>query len=249
MNEIIQQLYQTGKAFDASGTAVDIYPVSIKPAEGELLYWLIRKNNVRRSLETGMALGLSSLHICQALKDSGGTQHVSIDPWQALWFKNIGVLNLQRANLAHLQRTLYCPSHEGLSELIREREGFDFAFVDGNHRFEFVFTDFFLADKILNVGGLITFHDTWMPSIRKVVSFILRNLAGQYELLPDSLNVPPSRIHGIGRFIKMMATDPRDAGVAVLFGRRTFNNICVFRKTAQPPLEVTDLAWDFYRSF
>lgn len=249
MNEIIKQIYQEGKTWDENGNAVDIYPVSIKPEEGALLYQLVRDHKVQRSLETGMALGVASLHICQALLENDGIEHVSIDPWQEQWFKNIGVLNLKRANLDKRQRTLYCPSHEGLAALIREGNRFDFAFIDGNHRFEYVLTDFFLADKILSDGAIVVFHDTWLPSIRKAASFILRNLSDRYELLPLCLNPPPGKIRGMFRSLRMIANDPRDVGPALIFGRRLFTNTCVFRKRADVSPEATDLAWDFYRSF
>ena len=249
MNEVIRQIYQTGKTLDAEGNEIDIYPVSIKPAEGELLYRLVREHHVQRSLETGMALGLSSLHICQALSENGGTQHVSIDPWQERWFKNAGVRNLESAGFAGIQRTLYCPSHEGLAALIREDQRFDFAFIDGNHRFEYVLTDFFLADKMLSPGAVVVFHDTWLPSIRKVIAFLLRNLQDQYAMLPCCVKSPPGTLAGLGRFLKMMVNDPRDVGPALIFGRRMFTNMGVFQKKAEAPPEATDLAWEYYRSF
>jgi predicted O-methyltransferase YrrM len=249
MNEVIRKIYATKKVQDAEGNDIDAFPVSIHPGEGELLYRLVRENNVKRSLETGMALGLSTLHICQALKDGGGIQHVSIDPWQERWFKNAGVVNLQRAGLEGLQRTLYCPSYEGLAELIRAGEPYDFAFIDGNHRFEYVLTDFFLADKILRTGAVVVFHDTWMPSIRKAATFILRNLGTQYELMPESVGAPPGTVKGLAGAARMMLRDPRDAGPALIFGQRAFTNTCVFRKISEPSGESTDLAWDFYRSF
>ncbi len=249
MNEVIRQLYQTGKARDAEGNDIDIYPVSIKPDEGALLYRLVREHHVQRSLETGMALGLSSLHLCQALVENGGFEHVSIDPWQERWFKNAGVLNLERAGLSAIQRTLYCPSHEGLAELMREGNPFDFAFIDGNHRFEHVLTDFFLADTLLSRGAVVVFHDTWLPSIRKVIAFVLRNLPDRYVMLPCCLNTLPGAVRGWARSLKMVLRDPRDMAPALIFGRRSFSNMGVFQKIADGSPEATDLAWDFYRSF
>lgn len=35
--------------------------------------------------------------------------------------------------------------------------------------------EFILADKKLKVGGMIAFHYLWMPSLRKLLRYILRN--------------------------------------------------------------------------
>jgi predicted O-methyltransferase YrrM len=58
---------------------------------------------------------------------------------------------------------------------------FDFIFIDGAHRFDDVVVDFYLADKVLKVGGLMVLDDTWMASVASVANFILANRA--YEIV------------------------------------------------------------------
>jgi Methyltransferase domain len=72
------------------------------------------------------------------------------------------------------------------------QETFDFAFVDGMHTFDYVFTDFFYIDKMLPVGGVIVFDDVYYPSIRKLCRYILTNLP--YEAIgPDAKRAPTLR--------------------------------------------------------
>ena len=62
-----------------------------------------------------------------------------------------------------------------LSDFIRAGKSFDFIFIDGNHRFDDVLVDFYLADQVLEVGGLMVLDDIWMASIRTVLAFVLAN--------------------------------------------------------------------------
>ena len=64
---------------------------------------------------------------------------------------------------------------EALPQLCSQKEEFEFAFIDGSHLFDFTFVDFFFIDKLLAVGGHVAFDDLWMPAVRKVVSFVLKN--------------------------------------------------------------------------
>ena len=42
----------------------------------------------------------------------------------------------------------------------------DLVYIDGNHNFEYVFTDCFFADKLLRPGGVVAFNDAGWPSGR-----------------------------------------------------------------------------------
>ena len=48
-------------------------------------------------------------------------------------------------------------------------------FIDGNHRFDNVLTDFFLADMLCRSGAFILLDDADYPAIETVVSFIAAN--------------------------------------------------------------------------
>jgi hypothetical protein len=48
----------------------------------------------------------------------------------------------------------------------------DLVYIDGNHNFDYVFTDFFYADKLLPAGGVVAFNDAGWRSVFKVIRFL-----------------------------------------------------------------------------
>jgi hypothetical protein len=80
--------------YTANGTEIDIGGTGVTPTLAKVLYGLVRENRLARTLEVGMGWGLSSMVICQALRDNGGGHHLAIDPWQSDTWHSIGLLNL-----------------------------------------------------------------------------------------------------------------------------------------------------------
>ena len=67
------------------------------------------------------------------------------------------------------------PSYRALSALEAKGRKVKLAFIDGWHTFDYVLVDFFLIDKMLEVGGIVVFDDANWPSIRKVCRYIATN--------------------------------------------------------------------------
>ena len=140
-----------------------------------------------------MAHGKSTLSICQAHRANGSGSHIAIDPFQEERYNSAGLANIERANLTDILRFYQGPSEEVLPRLWAEGERIDFAFIDGNHRFDYALVDFFYIDKMLEVGGHVAFDDLWIPGVRRVVSFVVKNT-------PYRLVRPPSKPNiSIGR--------------------------------------------------
>ena len=57
-----------------------------------------------------------------------------------------------------------------------KRACFDAFFIDDGHKFDDALVELFHVHKMLAVGGALMLHDTWMPSIQRVESFIQTNL-------------------------------------------------------------------------
>lgn len=156
----------------------------IQPGEGNFLQQVIRELRPSSSLEVGCAYGISSLYICEALKEVGARQHIIIDPYQLgsghegpdAGYEGIGLLNLRRAGLSDFVKFYGELSYRCLPRLESEGVKLDFAFIDGMHTFDYVLNDFFYVDKMLRPGGVVVLDDLTYPSIRKVVRFILTNL-------------------------------------------------------------------------
>lgn len=227
MNEIIERIFRTGYVEDAQGKSYENSSSSVTFEIGTLLYDLVRALKPDKTLETGMAYGISTLFICQAHRDNGAGRHTAIDPFQEQTFKSIGLANIERAHLKDVLRFYQAPSDEVLPQLCAQHERFDFAFIDGDHHFDHALVDFFYIDKLLNLGGHVAFDDLWIPAVRRVASFVLKNKP--YKLVrPSSKRRTPTwrRVLRTGRRI---AQNPLGRDWALKFVPQ---NVALLKKVA-----------------
>ena len=155
---------------------------NVSAQDAHRLYEVVRTRRPNMTVEIGLAQGVSALAIAQALHDNARGTHHAIDPYQTLLWKGVGVANLARAGIGDRVR-FYETFPE---EVIPSMPEVGFAFIDGSHLFDVTLGDFVLVDKRLEVGGLIGFHDLWLPSLQKVLRYILANR--HYRIHQD---VPP----------------------------------------------------------
>jgi predicted O-methyltransferase YrrM len=149
--------------------------VYIPRDEGDFLYSMVRSLRPTRTLEVGMANGLSSLFIAQALRDNGTGTHTAIDPFQNSDWHGAGMALVKQAGLADLVELVELPSHQALPDLERAGVRAEFAFVDGSHLFDYVLTDFLCVDRLLVDGGLIAFDDSDWPAVTQVIRYVVTN--------------------------------------------------------------------------
>lgn len=165
-----------------SDQLVTINPITrISIEQGAMLRRLVRESGVRSSLEVGLAYGFSTVWLLDALAAQPDAVHIAIDPFQKKGWQGIGLAQVARLGFAGRFDWLPTYSIHALSDLIRQNRRFDFIYIDGNHRFDDVLVDFYLADQVMRPGGLIVLDDLWMDSIKTVADFIIRNRA--YELV------------------------------------------------------------------
>lgn len=121
-----------------------------------------------------MAFGFSTLAILTALEEVGEDGHlISIDPWQRLSWFNCGLAAVGQAGLAGRHRLVEKPDFVALPELHGQKVTVDFAYIDGNHTFDYVLVDFWYIDKLLREGGLVGFNDCDWPAVHKALKFVL----------------------------------------------------------------------------
>ena len=201
-NIVLQEILEAKKVKDATGKIVRL-DSNVAPDEGLYLYNLIKQNNMTRTLEVGMAFGVSTLYIAQAHYDLGHSEsvlpngnaddtssqrsHYAIDPFQSTQWKSIGSFNLMRANLRALVQLIEQESHFALPQLaMHEKETFQLCFIDGMHLFDYTLIDFYYSDLIVEGNGYIVFDDAHMPSVQKVIAHALKNRA--YVQIDNGLN-------------------------------------------------------------
>jgi len=170
---LLEQIYETGEVEDEQGEHHRARPTSIARDEAFALARCVRDHCASRTLEVGMAYGLSTLALAGAHEGA----HIAIDPFQRSDWRSIGILNVGRAGLEGRVDLIERRSDEALADLAARGERFDLAFIDGLHLFDATLVDFHFADRLLDAGGRVALHDLWMPSVRAAVDFIAANRA------------------------------------------------------------------------
>ena len=142
----------------------------IKSNEAEFIYNFLKEKRLSKTLETGFAYAKSASHIMAATR----SRHIAIDPFQER-YQYLGKENIKALDLDHFLELHEDYSHQVLPKLLDRKEKFDFIFIDGDHKFDGIFVDFYYTDLLLEKGGYILLHDTWMRSTQLVIAFIKKN--------------------------------------------------------------------------
>jgi len=168
---LIDEIYRTRTVRDAQGNEYELSS-EVDRSEGEYLLDLVTSDSsIVKSVEIGCAYGLSSLYICEGLKDRPGASHTIIDPSQGDVWHDVGIAQLERVgfNFFDLMRE---PSELALPQLLRtQSEQFDFAFIDGWHTFDQTMLDLYYVSRLVRVGGYIVTDDCNWPSVAAAISY------------------------------------------------------------------------------
>lgn len=238
MHPLLHSIYEKSEVRDADENTVNPFPAATPKDVASALHQLVLAKGCEKTLEVGMAYGLSTLAICSAHAKRGSGTHIAMDPRQEASWKNIGLLNAERAGFREMLRFLEAPSFAALPRLLEEGVSIDFAFIDGSHHFDNAFLDLFYVDKMLAEGGYIVFDDIWMPGVRRVASFAVTNL--NYEVLEAPCGDPlPIRA---GRVLRRFVQEPLRGDYAGIW--RIGAKICLLRKRQRE----TRL-WDYHQAF
>ncbi|PIN91104.1 hypothetical protein COU57_01985 [Candidatus Pacearchaeota archaeon CG10_big_fil_rev_8_21_14_0_10_32_14] len=143
---------------------------SITREEARFIYNFLTKNNIKKTLEVGFAYGCSASYIISATKD----KHYVIDPFQNK-YSYLGIKNLKKLKLDNPLIFKGDYSHNVLPRLLKDGVKINFAFIDGGHKFDDIFIDFYYIDLLLNKNGFVLFHDAWLMSTQHVISWIKNN--------------------------------------------------------------------------
>jgi predicted O-methyltransferase YrrM len=171
-NAVLREMLATRRAVGSDGASVSLES-SIWLESAEALYGVVMRVRARVVL-VGMACGVSSLAILTALRDLGEDGRlISIDPHQTTQWRRCGVTAVERAGLGEHHRLIEEASQLALPRLLAEETRAQVAYIDGWHTFDYAFLDFWYADRMLSVGGVVGFNDCGLPAIEKVIRFVL----------------------------------------------------------------------------
>jgi predicted O-methyltransferase YrrM len=180
---VLERVYDRGFVVGRRGGRFEVHPTGIDPMRGEQLRQIVAKEAPAATIETGFGYGLSSLFVCQGLLDSGreSFRHVVMDPLQDSLFEDAGLVLFEEGGIESLLEFHRSGSELVLPRLLEQERRFDFAFVDGDHRFESAFLDLYYMVRLVRPGGLIAVDDMWMPSVRMAVDYWVSNVGLEHE--------------------------------------------------------------------
>ncbi len=146
-------------------------------ADGLYLYNLTLQVKPRRIAEVGVGQGFSTMFLLAALHANQHGSYVGMDPFEYSLWNGAAVQKAKEAGMASRFRFLTEYSTYALPQLRAEKDSFDLIFIDGDHKFDSVLTDFILANGVCAASCHVVLHDPWMKSVSKAVRFIENNRA------------------------------------------------------------------------
>ncbi|MFT5470182.1 MAG: putative O-methyltransferase YrrM [Verrucomicrobiales bacterium] len=158
----VDEVIERGWVRNAAGEQLPVIG-SVSREEAHVLGELIVENGFQRGIETGIAHGISTLALAEAFSETGGSM-IGFDPCQQTNHGDSALETLNEYSLDSVFELRREPAQTGIAKLERESP-VDFVFIDDVHNFQHRFVTFFLVDQLLRVGGVIAFHDLWLPSI------------------------------------------------------------------------------------
>lgn len=173
----IQKILESKEVENQAGEPVPLHS-NISDKEALEIYQLVLQEKPKLSAEVGFANGISCLSILFGIEANGQGHHHVMDPYQDQ-YGNCGLAMVEKSGLQS-RMTFH---RQFAEEVIPGLETLDMAFIDASHLFDLTLMEFVLVDKKLRPGGVVGFHDLWMPSLQQLMRFILSNR--KYEVVPS----------------------------------------------------------------
>lgn len=166
MNAVLERLLAS-REFRHRGQSFPI-AFNTSPAICQRYGELIVENELKRALEIGTLFGFSTLFLADALLRTGGRlDTVDIRHRSRTWSNGQEIEDIHEvaeelvedAGLASRVAFHAGDSNQVLARLIGEDRRYDFALIDGSHKFETALIDFVGVDRMLDIGGYVALDD------------------------------------------------------------------------------------------
>lgn len=140
------------------------------------VYQLVKLFRPVHVLEIGMANGISSAFIAKArqgYRREGEKQcHAVIDPFQSSEWRGAGRALLRRLKLEVGVEIIEDYSYSAVPLLEKKGYSFDFVFIDGNHCMDYTLADVLVADRVLQIGGILAIDDSTDFGVKMAVPYL-----------------------------------------------------------------------------
>lgn len=105
LNEVLRRTIEQGSITPGPDrTTQEIFPIAIPAQEGEALQRWVEREHAVRTIEIGLAFGISTLFVCAGPLTNGdeAALHVALDPNQLTGFASAGLKLLETAGVRDL---------------------------------------------------------------------------------------------------------------------------------------------------
>jgi predicted O-methyltransferase YrrM len=203
LNPIIEEIERDGMTLLPNGARVPAHS-AVGRESGRVLRRAIETARPKLGCEVGLAYGVSSLYILDAMQEFGDGHLIGMDPAQhdQTW-QGGGLYNLQRAGFSDRYSFHDATSQRVLPKLAEAGTRIQFAFIDGWHTFDHTLVDFFYLDMMMDVGGVMVLDDVGYPGLQRLAHFIVANRA--YSFLDGAVRPEPSGWRTKAKAIAQMA--------------------------------------------
>jgi hypothetical protein len=157
------------------------------------VFELIKNTKTKKILQIGMDNGIWSVFILTFFKflyyeSDELYKLISIDPYQIIEYKNIGIDNLKKLNLLKYHKLVDDYSFIYMQKLIDKEKFYDIIFINEWITYDYALTDVFISLKILNINGYLIIDGILNPDILKIISFIDKNYKNFKKINIDHTN-------------------------------------------------------------
>ena len=131
--------------------------INISPAQGKMLYIILKAISAKNVLEIGTLGGYSSIWMAKALPGNGELISLEIDPFHA----EVASKNIKLANLSEIIKIRTGDAISGLKKLGEEKhKPFDLIFIDADKQNNAIY--FNMAMKLSHTGTVIVIDNVVM---------------------------------------------------------------------------------------
>ena len=168
---LIEEIETSGLTTLSDGARVPVHS-NMGPESGRLIQLAIETIRPSMALEVGLAFGISTLYILDAMQSYGAGRLIGIDPAGATRIEHGGRLhNVEKASSDDRYLFYEERSHVVLPRLEDAGTQIQFALIDGWHTFDYALVDFFFVDRMLDVGEIIVLDDVGLSFDPPIMSF------------------------------------------------------------------------------
>ena len=170
--ELVARIVSQGFVETAGGERLRLHS-GTSIAQCEFVAGLVGEIKPVKSVEIGLAFGISTLYICEQLIRQEHREHIVCDPFQHdhVW-QGAGLANLAIAGYGDIVRFVEESGDRVVARMALADERIQFCYIDADKRFDSNLVYFWWLDKVLDVGGVLVWDDCDWPSLRRLARLV-----------------------------------------------------------------------------